>query len=102
MQPRLIGTHIIFVSFEQETRLQRLREREVERYGDRILPGGDMYESSQEFLAWARLYESGRLDMRTRAAHEAWLQRFDCPVLRLDSMQPVSQMVDDAVAWLGR
>lgn len=93
-------THIVFVSLAQDIRLRRLAAREVERFGPRVLPGGDMHAQSQDFLAYAALYESGRLDVRSRARHEQWLQEFTCPILRVDSVQPVDVLVGVVVRWL--
>lgn len=94
-------THIVFLTLDQDVRLQRLAAREVDRFGTRIEPGGDMYAQSQDFLAYAALYESGRLDVRSRALHEQWLQGLTCPILRLDSIQPVNALVEQTVRWLG-
>ena len=44
---------VVFLATPHDRRMARLRQREHERFGERILPGGDMYESSQAFLAWA-------------------------------------------------
>ena len=78
-QIELLFTHIVFVSLSDDIRLERLAARERYRYGARIQPGGDMHAQSQDFLAYAALYESGRMDVRSRALHEYWLQRCDCP-----------------------
>ena len=48
---------VVFLSIPHDIRMTRLRQREHERFGERILPGGDMYVSSQAFLAWAASYE---------------------------------------------
>lgn len=93
-------THIVFVTLAQDIRLQRLAAREIERFGARVQPGGDMYAQNQAFLAYAALYESGRLDVRSRARHEQWLQGLTCPILRLDSVQPVNALVEEVMRWL--
>jgi adenylate kinase family enzyme len=94
-------THIVFLSLDQQIRLQRLAARESEQYGDRIQPGGDMYTNNQDFLDYAAQYESGRLDVRSRVLHELWLQRLGCPILELDSVEPVGTLVDKVMRWLG-
>jgi hypothetical protein len=48
---------VVFLWVPQEVRMERLHLREQARFGERILPGGDMYESSQAFLAWAASYD---------------------------------------------
>src|SRR5215467_5357841 len=48
---------VVFLSIPHDIRMERLRRRERTRFGKRILPGGDMYESSQAFLTRAASYE---------------------------------------------
>lgn len=35
----------------------------------KIMPGGDMYTNHMEFIEWARKYDTGSVDMRSRAKH---------------------------------
>ena len=50
---------VVFLWISRDIRVARLRQREHKRFGERILPGGDMYESSQAFLARAASYDAG-------------------------------------------
>lgn len=68
---------------DTETRLARIREREYARFGERIRPGGDMYQTHRAFLAWAAKYDEGDLSMRSKRAHDAWQQLLPCPVIVL-------------------
>jgi hypothetical protein len=72
---------VVFLSIPSEVRMARLQRREHARFGERILPGGDMYESSQAFLAWAASYDEGGLDMRSRQRHDQWFRTLPCPML---------------------
>jgi adenylate kinase family enzyme len=72
---------VVFLSLPHDIRMTRLRQREHERFGERILPGGDMYESSQAFLVRAASYDEGELDIRSRLLHEQWLSTLPCPIL---------------------
>jgi adenylate kinase family enzyme len=72
---------VVFLSIPRDVRMARLRQREHKRFGERILPGGDMYEQSQAFLAWAASYDDGRLDIRSRQRHDQWLGTLPCPIL---------------------
>jgi len=91
---------IVFVSLDNATRLARLRQREHDRFGARIAPGGDMHAGSTEFLDWAALYETAGMETRSRIQQEEWLASSTCPVLRLDSAHPLARLVDDVVAAL--
>jgi hypothetical protein len=61
---------VVFLWIPHNVRMARLRRRELARFGERILPGGDMCEQSQAFLAWAALYDEGGLDIRSRRLHD--------------------------------
>ena len=57
---------------DTDVRIERLRKREKEEFGDRLLPGGDMYQNHQEFLEWAASYDTGDVNMRSKAKHDEW------------------------------
>jgi adenylate kinase family enzyme len=84
---------IVFLHIDAEIRLQRLREREIARYGARIRAGGDMMAKHREFMDWATRYDTAGAGQRSRAAHEQWLATQACPVLRLDSSHPIADLV---------
>lgn len=83
---------------EPSVRLERLYQRELARFGARILPGGDMHEANQEFLRWARGYEDGPLTTRSRARHDQWQQMLRCPCVTVDTTGPL----EDALAVIRR
>lgn len=70
-------------------RMERLIKRERERYGRRILPDGDLYRRHLEFVDWAKAYDNGGTDIRSRAKHDEWQRLLPCKVLRLDSADTV-------------
>ena len=80
-----------------EIRMDRLRRREYARFGDRILPGGDMYEQHQAFLAWAAAYDDGAPTMRSRAMHDLWQQKLSCPLLTLDGARAVEELAEEVL-----
>jgi len=76
-----------------DLRMERLRQRERKRYGARILSGGDMYASSQAFLAWAAAYDEGGLDIRSRRLHEQWLGILPCPIVYFEGEYTISEQI---------
>lgn len=84
---------LVFVHVPKQVRLQRLAKREAERFGGRILAGGDMFEIHNAFLAWAGEYDSPLFEGRSRAGHEKWLEHQSKPVCRLDGSHPISDLV---------
>ncbi len=70
---------VVFLWLPPDVRMERLRHREHERYGERIMPGGDMYETSQAFLDWAASYDTGDVHMRSRRLHEQMMGHGSVP-----------------------
>jgi adenylate kinase family enzyme len=89
---------IVFLTIDPALRMERILSRERERYGARILPGGDMAETSRKFLDWAASYDTAGPEQRSRVAHEAWLLTQTAPILRLDSAAPVEELVKAVLA----
>jgi adenylate kinase family enzyme len=92
---------VVFLSIPSEVRMARLRQRERARFGERILPGGDMYESSQAFLAWAASYEEGGLDIRSRRQHEQWLGTLPCPILCFEGEYTIEEQLAVLMVEIG-
>ncbi len=84
-------TLAVRLSVPQHIRIDRLKKREYAAFGDRILPGGDMYEAHQAFLKWAASYDANTVG-RCRANHDAWQRTLPCKVLELDGTLPVPDL----------
>lgn len=82
-------TLAIRVVTDTDTRIRRIKEREYGRFGDRILPGGDMYEQHQDFLRWASSYDDGDITMRSMKKHDEWQKQLKCPLLILSGSEKV-------------
>ncbi|MDE6891742.1 MAG: shikimate kinase [Lachnospiraceae bacterium] len=89
----LIPLFTLAVRVETDTavRIERLKKRERERFGNRIDIGGDMFENHREFIEWAASYDSGGLDMRSKAKHDEWQKLLQCPQILLDGTQPAEK-----------
>lgn len=85
-------TRAVFLFLAPELRMARLVARERARYGDRVLPGGDLHVQHIAFLAWARSYDHARAPVRSLDLHERWMTRLPCPVTRLDADRPVDAL----------
>ncbi|MDR6869451.1 adenylate kinase family enzyme [Bosea sp. BE125] len=83
---------IIYLRLDPALRMERLRKRELARYGERVSPNGDMAATSVAFLNWAAAYDTAGAEQRSRIAHEEWLATQTAPVLRLDSSKPVKHL----------
>lgn len=84
-------TLAVRLALEPSVRLARLEARERANFGSRLDPGGDMHEEHRAFMDWAARFETGGMDMRSKVSLDAWQARMTCPVLALDSAQPVRE-----------
>ena len=75
--------HVILIEVPKEIRSRRVRERSYQKFGDRVLPGGDLYETERN---WYALTDSRPDDYVTR-----WLDTVQCPVIRIDGTLPVKE-----------
>jgi len=69
----------ILLKAPKEVRMKRIEEREYTRWGDRVLEGGDMYESQQKFREFAANRNIAELEQRAAA--------YPCPVIEIDSTE---------------
>ncbi len=82
--------HIVLIDVPKEIRSQRVRKRSYSRFGERILPGGDLYDRE---AAWFSLTDSRPEDYTTK-----WLRTVNCPVIRVDGRLPAEQNIEYIVS----
>jgi len=68
--------YVIYLSAPLEIRLSRIMQRDIHRFGKRVLRGGDMYEQQMAFYEFVA--------SRTPEKTEKWLNTLNCKILRLD------------------
>ena len=76
-------TMMVFLYVDPDIRVQRANERAIQRFGERVLEGGDMYESNQDFLRKIRRYESDGSPNLTE--QKAWMESLSCKKLELET-----------------
>lgn len=74
---------VVFLYLPAEKRIERLRQRELERYG----------VADPAFIEWAGQYDEGPPEGRSLARHTAWLAQRTCPVLRLEEDHSVPERI---------
>lgn len=82
----------VLVEVPREERLQRVRARSWGKFGERMLPGGDMYASEQAFFDMV----SARPEDYTRR----WLDPLSIPVLRVENIRLVEESITQIMNWL--
>ena len=74
-----------------DVRIERIKSREKKRFGSRVEPGGDMYEHHLDFLEWAKLYETGDINVRSKAKHDEWQKLLSCQILNLNGTDSIDE-----------
>ncbi|MCM1285157.1 MAG: AAA family ATPase [Acetobacter sp.] len=69
-----------------DIRMERIKKREYDKFQDRVLIGGDLYESQQKF--------HNKVLARDEKHIEKQLQFITCPVLELDAKLPIDDIVN--------
>jgi len=80
--------YVVWVEVPRELRLQRVRNRSFQKFGDRVLPGGDLYEREKGF--W------NVVEARPENLVAEWVQSVRCPVIRVDGTRDV----EENAAWI--
>jgi len=83
----------IFVDTPTELRIRRIKQREYNKLGNRILLGGDMYDKHIAFIEWARGYDKLGVEQRSRVLHKEWMKKLKCPAITVDGALPTDYLV---------
>lgn len=82
---------VVFLYVDTALRLERLRERELQRFG----------KVNPVFLEWAAQYDEGPSEGRSLAKQRAWLSARRCPVLKLEGDFSTQERVARIRSWMG-
>lgn len=77
--------YAVLVEIPRDLRIQRVKNRSFQKFGDRMLPGGDLYEKEERFFAFVK--------SRAEDTVEEWAKLLSCPVIRVDGTKPVEENV---------
>lgn len=75
---------VVFIRLQNTERIRRLKKRETERYGKKLLTNKKIRQNSKAFLKWADQYENPSFNGRTLKVHNDWIELLDCKILRLN------------------
>jgi adenylate kinase family enzyme len=82
----------IFLYLPHDIRMERLKQREWERYGDVIHSDPERIRLYQEFMDWAASYDTGT-ERRSLKVHKTWMEKLSCPVLSLEGDIPLAERI---------
>lgn len=77
--------YAVLIDVPRDIRLQRVKNRSFGKFGERILPRGDLYEQEQNFFEFVR--------RRPENTVENWVQSLNCPIIRVDGRMPVEENI---------
>ena len=77
----------VHVNASADLRAERIRKRDQDIYGKRVLPGGDMYETHERFIDRVIPYNDENEPFLKR--HKDWAETLSCPVIFLDGGEPL-------------
>ena len=86
---------VIFIDTPTDIRIKRIEEREYKTWGNRILADGDMYDKHTAFIEWAKTYDTGGIDQRSRILHIRWIEKVLCPVLTIDGRLSIPRIIEE-------
>lgn len=78
--------YAVLIEVPKEIRLRRVRDRSFQKFGGRMKPGGDLYESEEVFFQTAAA--------RPEDYAESWARTLPCPVVVVDGTRPVEENVE--------
>ncbi len=76
----------VLIDAPKDIRLYRVRSRSHAKFGERMMPGGDLYEREEAFFR--------HIESKDESAAEKYAMSLGCPVLRVDGTRPVPENVD--------
>ena len=77
--------------------MARLKKRETQRYGEKLLTNKKILKNSNEFLEWANQYENPNFKGRSLKIHNNWIEMLDCKILRLNGATELNKKVEIVV-----
>lgn len=78
--------YAILITVPRELRMQRVKNRSYEKFGNRMLPGGDLHDQEERFFEFVK--------GRGEDSVEEWIKTLNCPVLRVDGTDSVEKNVE--------
>lgn len=91
---------MVFLYVEPDIRVERVHNRAVERFGERIREGGDMFDNHMRFLESIRHYEKdGSPNLNEQ---RKWMDELNCLKLELDGTDSLEDNANRVVEmWNG-
>ena len=81
--------YVVVIEVPKEIRSQRVRDRSFQKFGNRMLMGGDLYDQEERFFQMVASRKDEYVDN--------WLQTVKCPIIRVDGTKPIDENVEHII-----
>ena len=86
--------YAVLIDVPKNIRIGRVKNRSFQKFGNRMLFGGDLYEQEERFF---HLVKS-----RAEDTVEKWIQSLSCPIIRIDGTKPIEENINFLMEQIGR
>ena len=81
--------YAVLLDVPKDVRLQRVKNRSFQKFGNRILPNGDLYEQEEAFFEFVK--------SRNENTVEEWIKTLECSVIKLDGTKAIDENVNTII-----
>lgn len=74
------------IDVPKDVRMKRIKNRSFQKFGNRMLLGGDLYEQEERFFDLVK--------SRAENTVEKWIQSLSCPIIRIDGTKSIEENVN--------
>lgn len=78
--------YAVLINVPKDIRIERVKKRSFQKFGNRMLFGGDLYEQEERFFDLVK--------SRAEDTVEKWIQSLKCPIIRIDGTKPIEENVN--------
>ena len=78
--------YAILIEVPRDIQIQRVKNRSFQKFGERMLLGGDLHEQEEKFFNFVK--------SRPEDTVEEWMQSLKCSILRIDGTKPIEENVN--------
>lgn len=81
--------YVIMLEVPKNIRLQRVKNRSFQKFGNRMLPGGDLHNQEESFFNMVKARPDDYI--------ESFLQTVKCPIIRIDGTKPIEKNIEHII-----
>ncbi|MXP74021.1 AAA family ATPase [Lachnospiraceae bacterium WCA-9-b2] len=78
--------YAVLINVPKDIRIERVKKRSFQKFGNRMLFGGDLYEQEERFFDFVK--------SRTEDTVEKWISSLKCPIIRIDGTKPIEENIN--------